>query len=183
MEHASSEPIPCTSSGIGLCMRTLVRRDSRRIWGGWSNDFCRLILLWKEHVCSRVQAYHWLSAYGSTDLISSRGLLMGYYACGAVPMRTFFSWENADLTGARSPITLPMTVGLGGSMLVALNALTSIATTGGGATLLCSTPVFVIDGRRLSSPWSFARPCFLIRGRGQHCTGGQARVSTNSCLH
>jgi len=43
--------------------------------------------------------------------------------------------------GARSPIMFPVTVGLGGSMPVALNALTSIPATGGGGTLLRSRPV------------------------------------------
>jgi len=36
-----------------------------------------------------------------------------------------------DLTGACSPITLPVTVGLGGSMAVTLNALTPVLVTGG----------------------------------------------------
>jgi len=34
--------------------------------------------------------------------------------------------------GACSPITLPVTVGLGGSMAVTLNALASVPSTGGG---------------------------------------------------
>jgi hypothetical protein len=60
--------------------------------------------------------------------------------------------------GACSPITLPMTVGLGGSMAVTLNALASVPMTGGGGALLCSRPVdsldaiSIIDGRWLSSP-------------------------------
>jgi len=40
--------------------------------------------------------------------------------------------KNRDLTGACSPITLLMTVGLGGSMAVALNALAPVPATGGG---------------------------------------------------
>ena len=78
--------------------------------------------------------------------------------------------ESGGLTGACCPITLPVTVGLGGSMAVALNALVSVPTTGGRGALLRSRLVdsldalFVIDGRRLSSPGSFARPYFRIRG-------------------
>jgi len=48
--------------------------------------------------------------------------------------------ERGDFTGARSPITFPMTVGLAGSMSVALNALASVTTIGGGGTLLRSRP-------------------------------------------
>jgi hypothetical protein len=40
--------------------------------------------------------------------------------------------KSGDLMGACSPITLPITVRLGGSMAVALNALVSVPATGGG---------------------------------------------------
>jgi len=61
--------------------------------------------------------------------------------------------------GACSPITLPVTVGLGGSMAVALNALAFVPETGGGGVLLRSRPVnsldaiSIIDSRWLSSPY------------------------------
>ena len=70
---------------------------------------------------------------------------------------------------AHSPITLPVTVGLGGSTPVTLNALASVPVTGSGGTLSRSRPadsldvVSVINGRRLSSTWPFARPYFRIR--------------------
>jgi len=103
---------------------------------------------------------------------------MGYYAYRTVPVCTFLLFYNledkarksGDLTGARCPITLPVTVGLGGSMVVALNALASVPMTGGGGTPLRSRLVdslehlSVIDGCRLSSLGSFARPYFRIRG-------------------
>jgi len=44
----------------------------------------------KEHTYSRVRVYYWLLAYKSADLVASRGLMMGYYACGTVPVCTFF---------------------------------------------------------------------------------------------
>jgi len=39
--------------------------------------------------------------------------------------------KSRDLTGACSPIMLPVTVGLGGSMVVTLNALAPVPATGG----------------------------------------------------
>jgi len=53
--------------------------------------------------------------------------------------------KSGDLTGACSPITLPVTVGLGGSMVVALIALASVPATGGGDALLRSRPVDSLD--------------------------------------
>ena len=62
---------------------------------------------------------------------------MGYYTCCTMPSCTFLNLEDkagkgGDVTGACSPITLPVTIGLGASMAVALNALAPIPTTGGG---------------------------------------------------
>ena len=48
--------------------------------------------------------------------------------------------KSGDLTGARSPITLPVTVRLDGSMSAALNALAFVPASGGGGTLLRSRP-------------------------------------------
>ena len=47
--------------------------------------------------------------------------------------------------GACSPIMLPVTVGLGGSMAVASKALASVPATGGGGALLRSRPVDSLD--------------------------------------
>jgi len=53
--------------------------------------------------------------------------------------------KSGDLMGACSPVTLPVTVGLGGSMAVALNALASVPATGGGGALLRSRPIDSLD--------------------------------------
>lgn len=56
------------------------------------------------------------------------------------------------LTGSCSPIALPVTVRLGGSLAVALNALASVPETGSGGALLRSRPIdsleaiSVVDG-------------------------------------
>ena len=47
MARAPPELIPCTPSGIGSCMSTPICHDSRRVWSGWSTDFCRPIILWE----------------------------------------------------------------------------------------------------------------------------------------
>jgi len=75
--------------------------------------------------------------------------------------------------GACCPITLPVTVGLGGSTAVALNALASVAATGGVGALLRSRPtdsldaLFIIDGRGLSSARPFARPYSVFEAVGR----------------
>jgi len=60
---------------------------------------------------------------------------MGYYAalCRVVLFSNLEdkAGKSRDLTGACSPITLPVTVGLGGSTAVALNALAPVPVTGG----------------------------------------------------
>jgi hypothetical protein len=58
------------------------------------------------------------------------------------------------LTGAHSPITFPVTIGLGGSMLVALNALDSVPMIGGKGTLLRLRPADSLDAsfRKRRSP-------------------------------
>ena len=53
--------------------------------------------------------------------------------------------KSGDLTGACSPIMLPVTVGLGGSMAVTLNALASVPMIGSGEALLRSRPVDLLD--------------------------------------
>ena len=66
--------------------------------------------------------------------------------------------EKRGFDGCILPIMFPVTIGLGGSMAVTLNALASVPMTGGGGALLCSRPVdsldaiSIIDGRWLSSP-------------------------------
>ena len=60
---------------------------------------------------------------------------MGYHVCHTVSGRTFIhlgdkAGKSGDLTGACSSITLPMTVGLGGSLADTLNALASVPMTG-----------------------------------------------------
>ena len=59
---------------------------------------------------------------------------MSAILCRVVPLSILGdkAGKSGDLTGACSPITLPMTVGLGGSMADALNALASVPATGGG---------------------------------------------------
>jgi len=81
------------------------------------------------------------------------------------------SWERGDLTGAYSPIMLHVTVRLGGSMLVALNALALVPMTGGGGTLLRSRPVDSLDARfrnrRLVAiePLAIRSTIFHVRGQ------------------
>ena len=86
--------------------------------------------------------------------------------------------RSGDLTDACSPIMLPVTVGLGGSMAIALNALTSIPTTGGGGRFFARGPstrasyfrirrsldIEPLSIRWLSSPYPFAGPCLGVRG-------------------
>jgi len=62
--------------------------------------------------------------------------------------------KSGDLTGACSPITLPVTIELGESMLVALNALAPVLAIGGGECFCADSldALFVIDGCWLSSP-------------------------------
>jgi hypothetical protein len=75
--------------------------------------------------------------------------------------------------GACSPITLPVTVGLGGSMAATLNALAPVPMTDGGERFCArGSPIrltfSVFDGPWPSSPYRFARPRFRIRGYGRH---------------
>ena len=63
--------------------------------------------------------------------------------------------KSRDLTGACSPITLPVSVGLGGSMADALNALTPIPTTGGGGR-------FCSRGPSIRSSYSHIRRSLVI---------------------
>jgi len=131
---------------------------------------------------------------GALTLNVSRGVVMGYYACCTVPGCTFLQLKDKvekswNLTGARSPIMLPVTVGLGGSMTVALNALASVPATGGGGTLLRSrlsnslNALSVIDGHWLSSLEPFARPYFRARGWGRYRVVGRAAALAVLCLH
>ena len=90
--------------------------------------------------------------------------------------------KSGDLTGACSPITFPMTVGLGGSMADTLNALLPYpqqavenAFTLEACQLAQATSAF--DGRRLSSPYRFVGPCFHVRGHDRH----RALVITYLC--
>jgi len=83
----------------------------------------------KEHACSR--------SGGSGSFVMSRGVSRWDITPAALCQVVLFSnvdkaRKTRDLMGACSPITPPMSVGLGGSMAVALNALTSVPAKGGG---------------------------------------------------
>jgi len=87
--------------------------------------------------------------------------------------------KGVDLTGACSPITFPMIVGLGGTMAVVLNVLTSVPTTGDGGRfyargLLAQPSYFRIRQSLAIEPLSIRRtpfPCSRPRptpGPGDH---------------
>ena len=150
MARAFPELIPCVSTGIGSSVRTLVCHDSRHVWTGWSADFYCSILPWEGAWMLEGPAAQAALLYMSTDLTVSRGVLIGYYAYCTVPDVLFSNLEDkarkrGDLMGARSPFTFPMSVGLGGSMSVALNALASVPVTGGGGALLRLRPTDSLD--------------------------------------
>ena len=140
MARASPGLIPRTSSSIGSCMCTFARRRSRHVRSGWSADFRRSILPWEAACMLEGLAARATLSYGSVDLIVSRGALRditpvvryGLYLSPILRIKL----KKGGFDGAQSPITFPMTIGLGGSMSVVLNALPSVPATGGGGTLL-----------------------------------------------
>jgi len=87
------------------------------------------------------------------------------------------------------PITFPVIARLGGSMSVALNALTPVLATGGGGVLLRSRPRDSLDAgfrnRRLSAiePLAVRSTVFpyLRPGLTVECTVGRARALRNLC--
>ena len=100
--------------------------------------------------------------------------------------------KGGDLTGACSPITLPVTVGLGGSMAVALNALTSIPATGGGGRLCARGPSARSSNFRIRRSLAIEPllihktlfPCSRPRmtpGPGDHVSTSERRVGASTC--
>ena len=90
----------------------------------------------KEHACSRVRRLRQL-CYVERWLRASRrghdGILRLPYCTGLVLLSNLGdkARKSRDLTDACSPITLPVTVGLGGSTAAALTALAPVPVTDG----------------------------------------------------
>jgi len=80
-------------------------------------------------------AYEQLCCVGTLTLGASRDTVMGYHVCYTVSSCTFVHFN-----GCLFPITFPVTVGLGGSMEDALNALASVLATGGGRRFCARDP-------------------------------------------
>ena len=90
----------------------------------------------KERACSRVRWHGRLCDVGALTLNISRGSWWDIMPAALCRFLLFSNLEDKarksrDLTGACSPISFPVTVGLGGSMAVIFNALAPVPATSG----------------------------------------------------
>ena len=132
MARAFSKLISCTSSGVGLGVSTLVRRDSHHVPSGWSADFYRSILPGEEACLLEGLAARTTLLCRSADperLEGCRDRILLLLHCAEL---YFSPILRIKLEKVEIWQVLPVTVGLGESMAVALNALAPVPATGGG---------------------------------------------------
>ena len=129
----------------GLGVSTLVRHGSSHVRGGWSADFHRLILPWEGTFLLEGRVTRAALLHGSADFRFLEGRRDGISRlphCAEPYSRP--SWgiklEKGGFDGCLFPITFPVTVGLGGSMVDTLNALASVPTSGGGRRFCAQGP-------------------------------------------
>jgi hypothetical protein len=100
----------------------------------------------KERVCSRVGSHERACCVGALTSCTSR--VPRWDMTFAILCRVILlsilgdkAGKSGDLTGACSPITLPVTVRLGGSIADALNSLSPVPATGGGGRFCARGPL------------------------------------------